>query len=151
LFTGKDFVITDFEGEPARSYSERRLKRSPLRDIAGMVRSFHYAAYASLFLDNQIRKEDYRQLIPYVEQWYHYISGFFVKAYLDTVQGSAFIPQQKEDMDILMNTFLLEKAIYELNYELNNRPDWVIIPLRGIQAIVSKEEKNEELELVSVV
>ena len=151
LFTGKDFVITDFEGEPARSYSERRLKRSPLRDIAGMVRSFHYAAYASLFLDNQIRKEDYRQLIPYVEQWYHYISGFFVKAYLDTVQGSAFIPKQKEDMDILMNTFLLEKAIYELNYELNNRPDWVIIPLRGIQAIVSKEEKNEELELVSAV
>jgi maltose alpha-D-glucosyltransferase/alpha-amylase len=151
LFTGKDFVITDFEGEPARSYSERRLKRSPLRDIAGMVRSFHYAAYASLFLDNQIRKEDYGQLIPYVEQWYHYISGFFVKAYLDTVKGSAFIPKQKEDMDILMNTFLLEKAIYELNYELNNRPDWVIIPLRGIQAIVSKEEKNEELELVSAV
>ncbi|HEY9045049.1 MAG TPA: maltose alpha-D-glucosyltransferase [Ohtaekwangia sp.] len=150
LFTGKDFIITDFEGEPARSYSERRLKRSPLRDVAGMIRSFHYAAYASLFLDNQIRKEDYEQLIPYIEQWYHYISGFFVKAYLDTVHGSAFIPKEKEDMEILMNTFLLEKAIYELNYELNNRPDWVIIPLRGIKAIVNKEEKNEELELISV-
>lgn len=150
LFTGKDFVITDFEGEPARSYSERRLKRSPLRDIAGMVRSFHYAAYASLFLDNQIRKEDYNNLIPYVEQWYHYMSGFFVKAYLDTVKGSSFIPKNKEDMDILMNTFLLEKAIYELNYELNNRPDWVIIPLRGIKAIMQGEEHPELLELATV-
>jgi maltose alpha-D-glucosyltransferase/alpha-amylase len=150
LFTGKDFVITDFEGEPARSYSERRLKRSPLRDIAGMVRSFHYAAYASLFLDNQIRKEDYNSLIPYVEQWYHYMSGFFVKAYLETVQGSAFIPKNKEDMDILMNTFLLEKAIYELNYELNNRPDWVIIPLRGIKAIMHYEEYHELEELATV-
>jgi len=139
LFTGKDFVITDFEGEPARSYSERRLKRSPLRDVAGMIRSFHYAAYASLFLDNQIRKEDFARLIPFVEQWYHYISNFFMKAYLDTVKGSAFIPKDKEDLNTLMTTFLLEKAIYELNYELNNRPDWVIIPLRGIKAIMHKD------------
>jgi maltose alpha-D-glucosyltransferase/alpha-amylase len=136
LFTGKDFVVTDFEGEPARSYSERRLKRSPLRDVAGMIRSFHYAAYGGLFLDNQIRKEDINRLIPYAEQWYHYMSGFFMKSYLETVKASAFIPRTKEDMNILMTTFLLEKAIYELNYELNNRPDWVIIPLRGIKEIV---------------
>jgi maltose alpha-D-glucosyltransferase/alpha-amylase len=71
LFTGKDFIITDFEGEPARSYSERRLKRSPLRDVAGMIRSFHYAAYGGLLLDNQIRKEDINHLVPYAEQWYH--------------------------------------------------------------------------------
>jgi maltose alpha-D-glucosyltransferase/alpha-amylase len=140
LFTGKDFVITDFEGEPARSYSERRLKRSPLRDVAGMIRSFHYAAYASLFLDNQIRKEDFAKLIPFVEQWYHYMSNFFIKAYLETVKGSAFIPKEKEDLEILMTTFLLEKAIYELNYELNNRPDWVVIPLRGIKSIMNKPE-----------
>jgi len=138
LFTGKDFVITDFEGEPARSYSERRLKRSPLRDVAGMIRSFHYAAYASLFLDNQIRKEDYNKLIPFVEQWYHYISRFFMQAYLATVNGSSFIPDNRDDMEILMNTFLLEKAVYEVNYELNNRPDWLVIPLRGIEAIVEK-------------
>jgi maltose alpha-D-glucosyltransferase/alpha-amylase len=138
LFTGKDFVITDFEGEPARSYSERRLKRSPLRDVAGMIRSFHYAAYGSLFLDNQIRKEDFAKLMPYVEQWYHYISGIFMDAYLETVQGQPFIPASKEDLEILMTTFLLEKAVYELNYELNNRPDWVVIPLRGIKALVKK-------------
>jgi maltose alpha-D-glucosyltransferase / alpha-amylase len=136
LFTGKDFIITDFEGEPARSYSERRLKRSPLRDVAGMIRSFHYAAYGGLFLDNQIRKEDINRLTPYAEQWYHYMSGFFMKSYLETVKGCPFIPKSKEDMNILMTTFLLEKAVYELNYELNNRPDWVIIPLRGIKELL---------------
>jgi maltose alpha-D-glucosyltransferase/alpha-amylase len=149
LFTGKDFVITDFEGEPARSYSERRLKRSPLRDVAGMIRSFHYAAYGGLFLDNQIRDEDISKLIPYAEQWYHYMSGFFMKAYLETVKGSAFIPKSKEDMNTLMTTFLLEKAIYELNYELNNRPNWVIIPLRGIKSLIGSSKPTEK-EKVSV-
>jgi len=139
LFTGRDFVITDFEGEPARSYSERRLKRSPLRDVAGMIRSFHYAAYGSLVLDNNIRKEDFNKLVPFVENWYHYMSGFFMKAYLETVKGSAFIPKNKEDLETLMTTFLLEKAIYELNYELNNRPGWVMIPLRGIKAMMKKD------------
>jgi maltose alpha-D-glucosyltransferase/alpha-amylase len=143
LFTGKDFVLTDFEGEPARSYSERRLKRSPLRDVAGMVRSFHYAAYGSLFLDNNLRKEDYARLLPFLEHWYHYMSGFFMKAYLETVEGSGFIPKNKDDLETLMTTFLLEKAIYELNYELNNRPTWVMIPLRGIKAIMQKSPVAE--------
>ncbi|WP_207426101.1 maltose alpha-D-glucosyltransferase [Pedobacter sp. SYSU D00535] len=136
LFTGKDFVILDFEGEPARPYSERRLKRSALRDVAGMIRSFHYAAYGGLFLDDQINREDMEKLLPYAEQWYHYMSGFFMKAYLETVSGTPLVPNNKEDLNILMQTFLLEKAIYELNYELNNRPDWVIIPIRGIKAIM---------------
>lgn len=140
LFTGKDFVITDFEGEPARSYSERRLKRSPMRDVAGMIRSFHYAAYGSLVLDSHVRKEDVHKLIPFVEQWYHYMSGFFMRAYLDTVKGSAFVPDNSEDLDTLLTTFLLEKAIYELNYELNNRPGWVMIPLRGIKEIMNRAE-----------
>jgi maltose alpha-D-glucosyltransferase/alpha-amylase len=142
LFTGKDFVITDFEGEPARSYSERRLKRSPLRDVAGMIRSFHYAAYASLFLDNQIRKEDYPRLIPIMEAWYRHVSHVFLEAYKENVKSTAFIPKNEEDLDTLMTTFLLEKAIYELNYELNNRPDWVLIPLTGIKSIMDTERNQ---------
>lgn len=137
LYTGKDFMILDFEGEPARSYSERRLKYSPLRDVAGMIRSFHYAAYTSLFLDNQIRKEDVTKLLPYVEQWYHYTSGFFMHAYLEKARGANFIPASEEDLDILLQTFLLQKSIYELNYELNNRPAWVMVPLRGINSILA--------------
>jgi maltose alpha-D-glucosyltransferase / alpha-amylase len=136
LYNGKDFIITDFEGEPARTLSERRLKRSPLRDVAGMIRSFHYAAYGSLYLDNQIRREDYGKLIPFVDQWYHYMSNFFMSAYLDTVKGSPFIPADRKDLEILLTTFLLEKSIYELNYELNNRVDWVTIPLRGIKELI---------------
>jgi maltose alpha-D-glucosyltransferase/alpha-amylase len=77
--------------------------------------------------------------VPFVENWYHYMSGFFMKAYLDTVAASPFIPKNKEDLETLMTTFLLEKAIYELNYELNNRPGWVMIPLRGIKALMRKD------------
>jgi len=140
LFTGKDFVILDFEGEPALSYSERRLKRSALRDVAGMLRSLHYAAYGSLFLDNQVRQEDVSKLLPFVEQWYHYMSGFFMKSYLETVKDNPIIPQKKEDLEVLIQTFLLQKAVYELNYELNNRPGWVMVPLRGIKAIMKSPE-----------
>jgi maltose alpha-D-glucosyltransferase/alpha-amylase len=114
-----------------------------------MIRSFHYAAYGSLFLDNQIRQEDHVRLIPFIEQWYHYMSGIFMHAYLETVRGSSFIPKDKNDLEILMTTFLLEKSVYELNYELNNRPDWVIIPLRGIQAILQKSGLPE-IEVATV-
>lgn len=147
LFTGKDFFILDFEGEPAKSYSERRLKRSALRDIAGMVRSFHYAALGSLFLDHKIREEDVNKLIPFVEQWYHYMSGFFMQAYLETVKGNNFIPNNEEDLNILMQTFLMQKAIYELNYELNNRPTWVLVPLRGIKAIMKSSTQSSIKEV----
>jgi maltose alpha-D-glucosyltransferase/alpha-amylase len=77
--------------------------------------------------------------MPFAEQWYHYMSGFFMQSYLKSVTGHAFIPTGKDDLQTLMTTFLLEKAIYELNYELNNRPDWVIIPIRGIKSILHKE------------
>ncbi|HXS36841.1 MAG TPA: maltose alpha-D-glucosyltransferase [Flavipsychrobacter sp.] len=140
LFTGKDILIIDFEGEPLKSYSERRLKRSPLRDVAGMMRSFHYAAYGSLFLNNSIRNEDRETLIPYVEQWQHYMSAFYLHSYLNTIKKSMLVPEDRDDLNVLLKTYILEKAIYELNYELNNRPEWVIIPLRGIKAIMSKEQ-----------
>jgi maltose alpha-D-glucosyltransferase/alpha-amylase len=138
LFTGKDLVILDFEGEPSASYSERRLKRSPLRDVAGMIRSLHYASYSSMFLNTRLRKEDLATVLPFVEQWYHYMSGFFMHAYLETVGNHNFIPSDKNDLEIILQTFLIEKSIYELNYELNNRPDWVVIPIRGIKAVMSK-------------
>ncbi len=138
LFTGKDFYIIDFEGEPARSFSERRLKRSPLRDVAGMIRSFHYAAYNALFQQNVTVKEDETYMEEWAEQWYHYASNFFMHAYLGKTMGTGVVPAREEDFEILMETFLLEKAIYELGYELNNRPDWVLIPIRGIKYIMKK-------------
>jgi maltose alpha-D-glucosyltransferase/alpha-amylase len=139
LYTGKDFNIIDFEGEPARELSERRLKRSPLRDVAGMVRSFHYAAYIALLKEASLRSEDIPVLEPWTDLWYRYVSAVFVKSYLDTVENASFIPADREEMEIMLKAFLLEKAVYELGYELNNRPEWVIIPLRGLKDLLEGE------------
>jgi maltose alpha-D-glucosyltransferase/alpha-amylase len=136
LYTGKDFFIIDFEGEPARSLSERRLKRSPLVDVTGMVRSFHYAAYSALFHHASLRPEDIPHLEPWVEPWYRCIGGVFLDSYLKTVGDAPIVPADREDMEALFHAFLLEKAVYELGYEINNRPDWVKIPVKGIQAIM---------------
>ncbi|WPP50883.1 maltose alpha-D-glucosyltransferase [Catalinimonas niigatensis] len=136
LFTGRDFIILDFEGEPARAYSERRLKRSPLRDVAGMIRSFHYAAYNGLFRTEAFTKGEAEYLDEWAEQWYHYMSGIFMKAYIERCKGSNFLPDSQEDLDTLLQTFLLEKAVYELGYELNNRPSWATIPMKGIKYIM---------------
>jgi maltose alpha-D-glucosyltransferase/alpha-amylase len=140
LFSGKDVVITEFGGNPLRSFSERRLKRSPLRDVAGMIHSFNYAAYAGLLLSNQIRKEDIPKLTPLAELWIQNVSGLFMNAYLETVQGSAFIPDDAHDLGVLLQTFLLEKAIFDLNHELNDRPDWAMVPLRIIKSILGEVE-----------
>ncbi len=136
LFTGNDFIIIDFEGEPARALSERKLKRSPIRDIAGMIRSFHYAAYSAILKRESLRPEDIPVLEPWADLWYCYVSGMFLRSYLDAAGDAVFIPKERDELEILLNAFLLQKAVYELGYELNNRPDWVIIPARGIKNIL---------------
>ncbi len=149
LFTGKDFVIIDFEGEPGFSFSERRLKKNPFKDVAGMMRSFHYAAFGKLLLNENYREKDLELLEQAAEQWQHYISRFYLGAYMERIGMGTDL---SEENDILIRTFLLEKAIYELGYELNGRPDWTIVPLRGIHYLVSryvmeKEEKRERKKL----
>jgi maltose alpha-D-glucosyltransferase/alpha-amylase len=140
LYTGKDFVIIDFEGEPARPLSERRLKRSPLRDVAGMLRSFQYASYAALF--GQVpgvtpRPEAMLQLEAWAAYWTDWVGAVYLKRYLERAGNAPFIPQSPAQLRILLDSFLLEKAIYEVSYELNNRPNWVRIPLRGISELLS--------------
>jgi hypothetical protein len=139
LYTGKDFVIIDFEGEPARSLGERRLKRSPLRDVAGMLRSFDYAAHNALRLEQAsglIRAEDVEALEHWADFWADWVSAAFLKSYLETAQTGSFLPPSPEDFSLLLRILILEKAIYELAYELNNRPDWVQIPMRGIRQLL---------------
>jgi maltose alpha-D-glucosyltransferase/alpha-amylase len=135
LYTGKDFVILDFEGEPARALGERKLKRSALRDVAGMMRSFQYAAYSALW-QPAMRREDVPFLERWADLWYRQISGVFLQSYLQTTSAATFIPQNAEDLEILLEAYLLDKAVYEIGYELNNRPDWVVIPIRGIKHIL---------------
>jgi maltose alpha-D-glucosyltransferase/alpha-amylase len=139
LFTGKDFVIIDFEGEPARSLTERRLKKSPLRDVAGMIRSFHYAAHFSLFKEASRRTEDIPVLAPWANVWYRSVSGVFLASYLETVKGAPFVPEETDDLRIMLGAFMVDKAVYELAYELNNRPEWVIVPLKGLIDLLELE------------
>ncbi|MBI2304763.1 MAG: maltose alpha-D-glucosyltransferase [Chloroflexi bacterium] len=134
LYTGKDFAIIDFEGEPARPLSERRLKRSPLKDVAGMIRSFHYAVCAALSVQSlpSLRPEDLPVLEPWAQQWYFWVSATFLGAYLATMKNASLLPQNPEELKVLLEAYLLEKAVYEMGYELNNRPSWIRVPLEGI-------------------
>jgi maltose alpha-D-glucosyltransferase/alpha-amylase len=135
LYTGKDFIILDFEGEPARALSERKLKRSALRDVAGMMRSYQYAAYSALW-QPAMRAEDVPFLERWADHWYRNMSSVFLQSYLQTTAGASFIPQTESDLTVMLEAYLLDKAVYEVSYELNNRPDWVVIPIRGIKHIL---------------
>ncbi len=137
LFTGKDFVIIDFEGEPAHPISERRIKRSPLRDVAGMVRSFHYAAHFGLMKNPSVRQEDRENLEPWADLWSEYVGSIFLDSYRTNAGEADFIPAKNDDFANLFLAFLLEKAAYEIGYELNNRPDWLAIPLKGIMQVLN--------------
>jgi maltose alpha-D-glucosyltransferase / alpha-amylase len=133
-----DYVILDFEGEPARSLSDRRAKKSPLKDVAGMLRSFSYAAYAALNAFAQRRPEDARKnLEPWATLWQNSVSNEFLRAYQLTINETnpGLVPQPAQSQ-LLLNAYLLEKSLYELLYELDNRPTWVRIPLAGILALL---------------
>jgi maltose alpha-D-glucosyltransferase/alpha-amylase len=139
LYTGRDFVIMDFEGEPARPIGERRIKRSPLRDVGGMLRSFHYADYSALLSLRErglLSTEDFHSMEVWARFWHVWVCAVFLRAYLDVAGQSNFLPRMKEELRMLLDLYLLEKAIYELGYELNNRPDWVKIPLQGIRGLL---------------
>jgi maltose alpha-D-glucosyltransferase/alpha-amylase len=136
LFTGKDFILIDFERKTAQAMSERRIKRSPLQDVAGMVRSFHYAAHAALIQHAPLRAEDVPYLEPWAEAWYRCCVGVFIHSYLQTVAGAPFMPKEQEEVEAMLSAFVLDRALHELGYELENRPEWVMIPLRGIRRIL---------------
>ncbi len=130
-----DFVILDFEGEPAKSLAERRAKQSPLKDVAGMLRSFSYAAFASLSRFTTRRPQDAEKLEPWTHLWEKAVVAEFLRAYRQAVAGSPILPAEPKDFQSLLQAFVLDKALYELVYELNNRPAWVRIPLNGIVSL----------------
>ncbi|TME39268.1 MAG: maltose alpha-D-glucosyltransferase [Chloroflexi bacterium] len=136
LYTGHDFVIIDFEGEPTRTLYERRLKRLAMRDVAGMLRSFSYASQAAL-RSQEISGPKLPSLQAWARFWVDSVSAVFLKSYLATAGSASWVPQNQEDLELQLTTMLLEKALYELRYELNLRPDWVRIPLRGILDLVA--------------
>jgi len=138
IFTGKNLAIIGFGGDPTRSYSERRIKRSPLRDVAGMIRSFYYAAYEGLIIDKKFRQEEIEKHKPFCEVWISYVSGYFLHAYLKTVKGQSFIPNDTHDFEVILQTYILEKALHSLNYETANRPGHIIVAIRLINSVLKK-------------
>ncbi|HEX3940080.1 MAG TPA: maltose alpha-D-glucosyltransferase [Acidobacteriaceae bacterium] len=127
-----DFVILDFEGEPARPLEERRSKQPALKDVAGMLRSFSYAAFSALIQYSTRRPEEFEKLEPWARLWEQAVSAAFLRAYRLTAAASAIAPQEPAEFERLLEAYVLDKALYELVYELNNRPNWVRIPLSGI-------------------
>jgi len=130
-----DFVILDFEGEPARPLADRRAKQCPLKDVAGMLRSFSYAAYSSLINYTTRHSEDIASLEPWAQLWERCVSAEFLHAYRETAHGAEFLPADADDFRKLLDVFLVDKALYEVLYELNARPEWVRIPLMGIMSL----------------
>jgi len=132
-----DYVIIDFEGDPARPLSLRRSKQSPLKDVAGMLRSFGYAAYSTLMTYTSRRPEDLTRLEPWAQLWERSSAAEFLRAYRETTQNVTFLPADKTAFRRLLDIYLLDKALSELRYELKNRPAWLRIPLMGMLSLSS--------------
>lgn len=141
LATENDFVIIDFEGEPESSIAERKIKHSPLKDVAGMIRSYHYAVSAKLFNSAETDALDPDHLQRVSDRWFYLIRDTFLDAYLDVFGAPHPLFKNNTEINFLLLIYLLEKAVYELGYEISYRPSWVKIPLKGIIDVIREIEK----------
>ena len=144
LHSGTDFVFIDFEGEPMRSLADRRIKRSPMRDVAGMLRSFDYARHVAIrdAIERGLTDEagDAREILETWGQcWYSWVAASFLRSYLATSAGASHLAPLPEDTATLLEIYMLEKAIYELGYDMSSRPDWAGVPLRGVLDILGPQ------------
>ncbi len=135
----EDFLILDFEGEPARKLEERRSKHSPMRDVAGMVRSLNYAGWSAL-LEHSRAAPPPEPVVGNVKQWEALATQCFLAAYREHAAGCPTVPDNDDDFDQLLALFSLEKALYEICYEADNRPDWLRIPVRGVLQLIGAAE-----------
>jgi maltose alpha-D-glucosyltransferase/alpha-amylase len=137
LVADDDFYIIDFEGEPARPFAQRRARHSPLRDVAGMLRSLDYAAWSALFEAGVGDPEKIKLLEEPAVDWERESSNTFMQGYQKTIEGCSSCPADAEAFTRLLNLFILEKALYEVRYELANRPSWLRIPVEGIMSLLA--------------
>ena len=132
LYTGKDFVTIDFEGEPARSIAARKRKHSPLKDVAGMIRSFHYASFGALLERHKMggsSKEERERLMQWARYWHLWVAQIYLAEYWKNMRGGAILADEESELLFLLKFHIFEKTVYEIEYELNNRPEWLGIPL----------------------
>lgn len=141
LYTGNDLSIIDFEGEPLVPLSERKLKKSPLQDVAGMIRSFHYVSIWGYDLFRQFRGQAANDVAAYGQEWYQVVKDKFTESYFNTMKeaGTDIVPRTIEDFHLLLNALTVQKAAYELSYEMQNRPDKVLVPIQGILKLMESQ------------
>ena len=142
LVSKGDVYILDFEGEPARQMAERRAKTSPLKDVAGMLRSFDYAASALVDRFEQRDPAHLEAIPPLAEAWRQVARRRFIEGYREHIDGCLAVPRETADFDRLLELFLIEKGIYEILYEAANRPTWVAIPVRGVLGLLDTEQRS---------
>ena len=139
LHTGRDFSFVDFEGDACRPLGERRIKRSPLKDVASMIRSFDYVSHAGLFRQIELgtlREDRLPQLEPWRAFWHRWVSWSYIMAYAKDVKEGDLLPQSLVELEVLLKVHLLEKAVHEVAWELANRPAWARIPMKAILDLV---------------
>lgn len=141
LATKNDYIIIDFEGEPESTITDRKIKHSPLKDVAGMIRSYHYAISAKMFNDSETTKFDPVRVQTAADRWYKLIQQTYMEKYLEIFGNPHPLFKNNNEINFLMLIYLLEKAVYELGYEISYRPDWVKIPLKGIVNVIREIEK----------
>ncbi len=137
LVKDDDFYIIDFEGEPESTIRDRKVKQPPLKDVAGLFRSFHYAIYANIFNNKDHYPTTQENLFNAAEILYRYITGLFLGTYVTETQNANLNLGYNQERIFILKYCLLEKAVYELGYELNSRPQWAVIPLKGISNIIN--------------
>ena len=142
LVAQNDFYILDFEGEPARPLAERRAKSSPLKDVAGMLRSFDYAAWAAVTSLTEVHPGTGEIVRTLAEAWRQASAAAFLDGYRETIAGCPSYPEDAAEAERLLNLFLLEKALYEICYDAANRPLWVRIPLKGVTSLLELEASD---------
>lgn len=147
LVNERDFYVIDFEGEPESTIRDRKVKQPPLKDVAGMFRSFNYSIYASIFNYQDEHKRNIQEHFELAELLYDQMVGVFLYTYIDYVQSHNLNIGYRKEIEFLLHYCLLEKAIYELGYELNSRPRWAIIPLKGIASILNPEHHESSTSL----
>ena len=141
LATKNDYIIIDFEGEPESTITDRKIKHSPLKDVAGMIRSYHYAISAKMFNNPETANLDLVRVQTAADRWYKLIQQTYMEKYLETFGNPHPLFNNNNEINFLMLIYLLEKAVYELGYEISYRPDWVKIPLKGIVNVIREIEK----------
>ena len=138
LFTGREFILFNFEGDRLRSFSELRLRKSPISDLVSLGSSLYYAALAALHTHIKPEVLTDSPLLPWAEAWYETLERAFIEGYRPIASANNLLPAETEDLRLMKETFFLERQLYELDFELRQQREWELVPFRGLLRLLEK-------------